>query len=347
MLFSSKNTTHYVLTIGIIIITSYVASQYKNSFTSNKDDEAIRKYLLNDLPLYGHGRKKIWIHTKYEVNSRIWKDFSSRNTTDLNQPYLHLTIKSIIEHCGDDFHICLIDDKSFSSLLPSWDIEINNIAEPMKHYYRELGILKLIHSYGGMTVPNSFVCLRNLKGLYEDGTDGNMPFVCESINKTRNLLKQPITSRFIPDTYFIGADKEDEVIAELIEKVTKMHSKGHFSSEPDFKGIVNQILCDNIENNKMNLISASAVGVKNNKDKPILLEDLMEEGYLKLHPEAYGIYIPSDELLRRPKYQWFSVLSSEEVLNANICISKYITLAISESMDEYKPKKKMRSVATL
>ena len=177
----------------------------------------------------------------------------------------------------------------------------------MKNYYRELGILKLIHYYGGMTVPNSFVCLRNLSGMYEEGTSGNMPFVCENINKSRNLLKQPITTKFIPDTYFIGAEKEDETIGELIEELTKMNDKGHFSSENKFKGVVNHFLCEKIENNKMNLISGCAVGVKDAHNNQILLEDLMEEGYLKLHSEAYGIYIPSDELLRRPKYQWFAV----------------------------------------
>ena len=26
--------------------------------------------------------------------------FHSRSSTDLNQPYIHLTIKSIINHCG-------------------------------------------------------------------------------------------------------------------------------------------------------------------------------------------------------------------------------------------------------
>ena len=50
-------------------------------------------------------------------------DFHSRNTNNLNQPYLHLTIQSIIDHCSNDFHICLIDDDSFSKLIPEWDIK--------------------------------------------------------------------------------------------------------------------------------------------------------------------------------------------------------------------------------
>ena len=58
------------------------------------------------------------------------------NSTDLNQPYLHLVIQSIIDKCGDDFHICLIDDESFSKLIPSWNVDITNMADPHKQLFR-------------------------------------------------------------------------------------------------------------------------------------------------------------------------------------------------------------------
>lgn len=123
----------------------------------------IKNYLLNESPLYGYNRPKLWIHSKYEINSRKWKDFYSRNTTDLNQDYIHLTIKTIINHCGEDFNICLIDDDSFGKLLPNWDVDLMNMAEPRKSNYRAMGMAQLIYVYGGMTLPNSFVCLKNLK----------------------------------------------------------------------------------------------------------------------------------------------------------------------------------------
>jgi hypothetical protein len=104
--------------------------------------EMVKKYLLNDSPLYGFNKPKIWIHTKYEISARKWKDFYWRNTYDLNQPYIHLTIKSIINHCGGkDFHICLIDDETFSKLLPKMDISIDsNMAEPQKSAIPTIGI---------------------------------------------------------------------------------------------------------------------------------------------------------------------------------------------------------------
>ena len=82
MLFSSKNTSTYFFTLGIVFVASYFANKFKQNFETNDEYELIKKYLLNDSPLYGHNRPKIWIHTKYEVNARKWKDFYSRNTTD-------------------------------------------------------------------------------------------------------------------------------------------------------------------------------------------------------------------------------------------------------------------------
>ena len=95
-MFSLKNTKQYLFIGAIILVASLFANKLKQNFESNDEYELIRKYLLNDSPLYGYNRPKLWIHTKYEINSRKWKNFYSRNTTDLNQPYLHLTIKTII-----------------------------------------------------------------------------------------------------------------------------------------------------------------------------------------------------------------------------------------------------------
>ena len=175
-MFNKKNIPLYILSIGVIFVVSSFSNKIKSSFESNNDEELIKQYLLNDSPLYGYNRPKLWIHSKYEVNSRKWKSFQSRNSMDLNQDYLHLTIKTIINHCGEDFNICLIDDESFEKLLPNWDVKIAHMAEPMKSHYRSLGMAQLIYVYGGMAVPNSLICMKNLKMFYDDSLKSNKPF---------------------------------------------------------------------------------------------------------------------------------------------------------------------------
>jgi hypothetical protein len=87
------------------------------------------------------------------------------------------------------------------------------------------------------------------------------------------------------------------------------------------------------------------VGIKTKKGKPILLEDLMSENYLELDEKVYGIYIPADQVLTRPKYQWFAYLTSGEILATNAIITKYLK---ASAVNEYtKDTHTMKSVTTI
>lgn len=334
-MFDTTNIFHYLIAFSIIVGSSYFANKYKNSFENKDEYELIKKYLLNESPLYGFNKPKIWIHTKYEVNARKWKSFYSRNTTDLNQPYIHLTIKTIVNHCGNDFNICLIDDDTFSKLIPSWDINISTLAEPMKSHIRQIGLLKLVYYYGGMVVPNSFLCLKNLKNLYVDGTSGNAPFFCENVNYTVNFMKRPHKMLFMPDLYFFGANKNSDSIKELIEYLKIRNQSPHFTSEMEFLGDTQEFIYKLTEKQKANLVGGELVGVKSKSRKPITVDDLMEENYLDIQPNAYGIYIPEEEVLKRVKYQWFAVMESKQLLETRLIIAKYLKASAVDSTGEY------------
>lgn len=341
---------YYIVGFVSILVISYFMNQWKNMFNADDSNELIQKHLLNGTeqsgvldgltPLFTDSKTNqqskpiLWIHNLYEVNARKWKSFYSRNTTDLNQPYIHLTIKTIINHCNDDFKICLIDDNTFSQLLPSWEINMALTPEPMKPRYRELGMLQLLYVYGGLVLPNSFVCLKNLKDFYLANTENGNPFVCEKLNRTNTPDKKP--PAFVPDTYIMGVQgKTNDTILEYINYLKSALASPHFSSENEFVGTSSQWARKAIAQNKMNLVSGEYVGIKTQRYKKIVLEDLMEDDYLKLHNDAVGIYIPADEILNRPKYQWFAVLSSEQILNSNIIIAKYLMTSIVDSNTDY------------
>jgi hypothetical protein len=83
-------------------------------------------------------------------------------------------------------------------------------------------------------------------------------------------------------------------------------------------------------------ISADDLGCRNAKTKkPILIEDLMSDYDIDLSPDALGIYIPADELLKRTAYQWFAELCPRKVLEANTMISKY--LLVSQTVGGQSP----------
>jgi hypothetical protein len=323
-----QSISFYVFVIGILFLCLFVGQKWKNlMYNDNSKDEyeMIKNYLLNDSPLYGYNRPKIWIHSTYEINARKWKNFQSRNSTDLNQPYLYLTVQSIIRHCGNDFHVCLIEDESFSKLIPNWDLDLVSVAEPMRSQFRDIAMLQLLYYYGGFIVPNSFLCTKNLIDIYNDNINSNQKeewFVVESRNNTSKD-----NTVFIPDITFTGAIKNNEDILSFIT-VLKSKWNGHFSQEMEFQGFKNHWL----QQQKIKLVNGEYFGIKKQSGKPILLDDLMEEAFLDVDmTKIYGIYIPKDELLKRPKYQWFAILPYEDVLNSNIILSKIFKTSIIDS----------------
>jgi len=232
--------SRYILAVVVLLVIGVFGEALRKIFVSGssgrgglagggseKDEyENVKQYLLNQSPLYGQNRPKIWIHTKYEYNSRKWKSFYSRSSYDLNQPYLHLTIKSIINHCGDDFNVCLIDDDSFGKLIPSWDIDMSKTVEPVKSHLRELGMVQLLYYYGGLVLPNSFICCKNMLQFYLDGIGGekgNEFFVAERPNRYDDFNHEIGKRNFVPDNYIMGSRKECPVVKEYMNYLKQLY----------------------------------------------------------------------------------------------------------------------------
>jgi len=350
-MFSKQPLSFYIFGFGLVMLASYVGNQYRQTFQDDDRDEEyrmVKDYLLNDSPLYGNNKPKLWIHSKYEINARQWKSFLSRNSTDINQPYLYLTIQSIIRHCGDDFHVCLIDDESFARLIPTWDVDLHTIPEPMRSRYRDMGMVQLLQLYGGMVVPNSFLCTRPLIEMYQTGIEGKIPFVVE---KTKQCVRNNAVNSnpFIPDIRMMGAAKNDPMLEEMLVIMKTRERKGHFSQETEFLGETEKWCVQQIQEQKMRCIDGNAVGIKTKCGIPILLEELMSENYLDVDNRLlFGISIPSEEMLRRPKYSWFAILPYEDVLNSNVILTKYFQASIvDDEILEAGRKEKIRDLIAI
>jgi len=197
-----------------------------------------------------------------------------------------------------------------------------------------------------LVVPNSFLCIKKLKPFYDDMISTGKPFVCESINKTCDMINRTTDKSFVPSTYIMGAPKNDKYIKELVEFI-KSTNKMHPTTEYDFVGSLSRKCQQMIHDNKMDLIGGENVGIKTTKGDQIVLDNLMEEAYLDLDNRTMGIYIPADEVLQRTKYQWFAVLPSEQLLQSKMIISKYILASMVDSSNEYYKSTKIHSVVTI
>jgi hypothetical protein len=326
MSFKIKNYTNYIFLFAILLVTAFLYQRYKQKLDredDNEDFDSIQKYLLSDPDLDKKNKKPIlWIPLKYEYNARNWLSFGSRSSHNLNQPYLYLTVKSIIKQCEDSFHICLIDDDSFAKLLPEWSIDITKISNPIKHNMRELGMAQILYKYGGIRVPASFVCMRDLIEMYQVGTSNNKMFICEMVDRNITSTQKD----FYPNIDFMGAEKGNPTINQLIGFIQRTISKD-YTAESGFLGEFDRWCNTRIEKNQIVLIDGKLIGTKTMEETPILIDHLLTNDYIDIYSNTYGIYIPANEILKRRHYEWFARLSPNQVLESSIIISKYLLLA--------------------
>ena len=323
---SSKLSNLFIL-FFILIVLGLLYKRYTNKLENeNNSDtyEAIQKYLLDDVTLGKSKKPILWVHVPYEYNSRNWISFGSRSSFELNQPYLYLTMRSIIKHCDKTFTICIIDDESFKKLIPGWNINMKTISDPIISKMRMLGIAKLLYIYGGLVCPISFVCLKNLFGLYSQGIHGDKMFVTEMVDRNSTST----TMNFFPSLLFYGAPKECETIFDLVHFIQNTITSD-YTAESQFLGEFSRWCENGVNKGKINLIDGTFIGTKSIEGEQIVIDDLISNEYLKISPDAYGIYIPANEILKRHKYEWFARLSQKQVLQSETIIGNYLLIAVA------------------
>lgn len=330
-----KSLTNLFPLFGILIVLGVLYKRFEDKRVREEEGdtyEAIQKYLLDGDTLGKSKKPILWIHVPYEYNSRRWLSFGSRSSFDLNQPYLYLTVRSIIKQCDESFTICIIDDTSFKRLLPDWNINMTSISDPILSNMRMLGMMKLLHSYGGMICPLSFVCLKDLNEMYIKGTRGDKMFVCEVVD--RNVTSSDVD--FYPNLSFCGAPKQCETVRELCNFIQRTASHD-YTADVKFLGEYDKWCKQRIENGRINLIDGAEIGTKTVEDKQIIIDDLMSNHYLDLYQGAYGILIPADEVLSRKKFEWFARMSPKQVMESDTIIGNYILLSQTDDTGILEP----------
>ena len=100
-----------------------------------------------------------------------------------------------------------------------------------------------------------------------------------------------------------------------------------FTNDMDFTDECNRLCYELIVNSKVSIISGSKIGIKKDDGAPIKIEELMEDTYIDIPDNIYGLYIPSDAILKRRKFEWFARLSAQQALSSNTMIGKYLLIS--------------------
>ena len=306
--------TKLIIIIVFGLISQYLYRSYKLSgemFESCEHYKLVSDYFIGEKM---NRRKPIlWIHTSTEINARNWDSFYSRTSTKLNQPYLQITMKSIYDKCKDSFNICLIDDDVFRRLL-SWNIDLEDLADPMKSHYRKLGLSMLLYHYGGMIVPQSLLCLKNLNDLYWKNLD--KMFVVE--NKNTGITHDQ--SPYFPDTSMMACRKKSSVMKAFMEYQEELYKDK--TAQSDFIGNTSLWL----NRADITVLDGKFIGIKKINGSPVGIEELLGTEPIDF-PDMYGLYLPQKEILSRTKYNWFARMSPEQILSSQLLISKYILMS--------------------
>ena len=316
---------NYILILFIIIFACIIYKKYKDQHITHISD-INNNY--NSKMIKNIKKPIMWIHIDYNYNARKWFSFGSRSSFELNQNYLYLTAKSIIEKNDKDFHIIICDDTIFKKIMPEWNINFSLLADPIKQYMRQLGFIKLIQSFGGIKVPISLLCFKSLYPLYQDTLYSNKPFFFENINHSTNGSSYT-ENVYKPNIDFFGSTPENKTIREL-ELFMQHKISTDYTTETQFIGSIENFILEKVEENKIDILDGNLIGIKDKNNTPILLDNLMGERYISFNNNSYGILIPEKEFLQRTKYEYFPRLSTDELLNSNSLICKYMIIANSK-----------------
>jgi hypothetical protein len=178
----------------------------------------------------------------------------------------------------------------------------------MKSHYRTLGLSMILQQYGGILVPQSFLCTKDLKPLSRESF-----FVIE--NHNRGVTHDQRS--YFPDTVFMGCKKKNDTMNRFVEYQEELYKDK--TEQSDFIGNVSLWL----QRQKVTVIDGSWIGIKKVDGKPVSLAEILGTSEIELPPH-YGVYLSQEEILKRPKYSWFARMSTDQILESPIYFSKKI-----------------------
>lgn len=303
MLIKDKWLLIFVSFLAVVAIS--ICGGKVNAYFDNKarDDEfeLISKHLQSD---DASAKPRLWIHS------------SSPTSSGINA----LAMKSIVARCSDFFTICVVRDDTFSQYIPAWNSDDKKNKFNSKKHIREYGMVLLLYLYGGIVVPESFLCFRCLSSIYLTSAQAESPLLFGTPSCVENRLA--VTNRpFLPDPRFIAAPKKNAIVHQMLHFISGHKDTDQFSNSLQYWCLAQY------KKNNILLFDGKQIGVKDSHNDAIMLENLMEEKELALQDGCLGIFIPYAEMQKRQKYQWFAALSEGATLGTSAILSKYLRFA--------------------
>jgi hypothetical protein len=311
-----SKSAHYFFIIFVAMVVGILYNKVQDKYereNKQSDTNLIQQFLLGDTQFYNK-KPILWIHLDYPINSRDWATFYERNSRMLNKPFVYLCIQSIIRH-SERYNVCIIDDSSFGHLI-EWDVDLEQVPEPVKKSVRTEGILRLLYKYGGAVVPASLLMWRPVEWMRDD-------FVV--FKRTRSVVSE--TMVYMPSVDFMGANRGSPVIKKCLDYVVGLNRRD-LTHEKVFLDEVSKWLLVAVNSGELTGIRENMVGFKNKNNEHVLIDDLIKMDGVHYPENTCCIWIPEEELINRLSYQWFVRMSPSQILQSNTSIAQYFIIAL-------------------
>ena len=174
-------------------------------------------------------------------------------------------------------------------------------------------------------MPNSMLMMRNFKNYHEQylGANGCYfgEFVCRNVTSN---MKQTF-----PNHKLFGCTKKNENMKELCNYMESMISTDN-TSETDFIGNLDRFVFKLMDRHAIHKIPGNLMGAKDVNGDIVIIDHLLENSKIEFDKGAFGIYLPSDEILKRQKYGWFVRSNKVQILSSNTNVGKLFALSYNQ-----------------
>ena len=287
----------YILGIITISLIGLLYRKIEKKYLEKQHYDLVNKYLIKGMP--DTSKPILWIYIPEDNNARSWKNWGSRNTKDINIPYIQWTIESIIRQARNDFNIYFIQNESFSLLLPNWNVKLEKLADPEKKNMTHYALLQILYQYGGLLTPMSFIALRPIIELYNYGMTNNTMFFVQ------------------PSSFFLGCSSKCKKMELLLQELQELFSSHHTEyTSVKYKDILYR---------SASQIPEQLMGTRDVHNNQIHLDKIISEQPVALHKDLFGFVIPTEQILRSTKYQWFAYVNTQDVLLMDNSLSKLLS----------------------
>jgi hypothetical protein len=267
----------------------------------------------------------VWIFVDdTDVNSRWWADFGARSSRVYNMPFLNLCYQTIVNACGDKYHVEVIGG------LADAERRLGGLPTPMRNKRlplrdEEMTYLKIafLEKFGGLWMGPATICLRKLPVLPEDKV---VLFGSDSLETYAG--RQGTT---LPNQHAFWAPTANHPFfaqwRQILEaRLEQQHTGKEIRNDSRWDVLFTGTGRTDI------MINPGFELTRKKNGRKIELEDLLAagtEGVLPFDIPADTVYVPFPwpELLERRMFGWFLRMSEEQVLESDLVVSHLFGMA--------------------